>query len=104
MQEFSGMLVGFGPREESVFYLVLFLSVVFFVIAELVWALRKKSDPSVTSFLMKAPKDDVRLNVVWTVIPALVLILLCFANRHSGKNLPIRADGPDHAKHYVVSN
>lgn len=69
------MWIGFtvGSREETVFYLVLALASFFFILAELVWAFRKKGE------------TRAQTSALWTLIPAVVLVLLCFVNRHPGK-------------------
>ena len=81
MASFTRLLFNFGPfvsREYSIFSIVLLISVVFFVIAESSWVYRKRKDPSNTAFLKKVPKRDARLEMLWTVIPAFILVLLCF--------------------------
>lgn len=81
MGSLTGFLFHFGPfvsREDSVFSVVLILSVILFVIAESIWVYRKRRDPSNTAFLKKVHERDARLDMLWTVIPAFVLVLLCF--------------------------
>ena len=88
MGSLTGFLFHSGPfvsREDSVFSVVLILSVILFVIAESIWVYRKRRDPSNIAFLKKVHERDARLDMLWTVIPAFVLVLLCFVRSDSAR-------------------
>ena len=89
MESFSPLLLEFAQREDSIFYFVLFLSAAAFLVAETMWLVRRLKHPlNKASLLKKLPPDDARFEVLWTIVPALVLVLLGFV--HTGKSVRSR--------------
>ena len=72
MESLSGLEFFLGQKVDSVFYLVLLAAIGSFIIAETLWVVRKSWKPKG----LHVPKQHVE--VIWSLIPAVILLLLTF--------------------------
>ncbi len=67
----------FAQRESSVFFGVLAIAAGIFVLAEVAWWIGGRRYVNTHRPSPNAPSDDSRLESFWTLVPAIVLLVLC---------------------------
>ena len=72
MESLSGLSFFLAQKADSIFYFVLLAAIFVFIVIETVWVLKK----SWGSSSLNIPKQH--LEVVWSLIPAVVLFFLTF--------------------------
>ncbi len=80
MESFSHFLLSFAQREDSIFYVTLFVSAATVCAAELFWLRRRLTNPVQLVLQKKLPPDDARFEIFWTMVPVLILVALAFVN------------------------
>lgn len=72
MESLSSFDTSLGLNVDSIFYFVLLLSITVFILTEIIWVFGK----SFRTSRLLVPKQHVE--VIWSLVPALVLLLLTF--------------------------
>lgn len=65
-------------RQDSIFSFTLFVAAAAFAAAEFFWLIRFLRSRRLPAKNRNLPEDDTRFAVLWSVVPAFVLVLLAF--------------------------
>lgn len=88
MESFSEFIFAFVQKKDSIYYLLVLAAAVIFLAAEIGWRVFRKRFRASENFLNQAPADDSRFEVIWTLVPLFVLMLLSFVQaQHRPRNI-----------------